>query len=155
MEAIEITKVDLITKSMQKKIIGDIIEKVLNGEVDPLKLDIWLKAHEDIIKAIRKNEAIKEITLDEARKYGITFDVFGATVTITNRKKWTYYNDAELEGLEEKAESLNKKIKSRQRKLQVARQSIHGLDDPETGKPLSAPDYKESTFLKIEFKKGE
>jgi hypothetical protein len=71
------------TKTQQSIFVGKLIDNVLNGEINPLESEIQMKNIEDVVKAYRSNEEIKEAVLKEAEKYGQkTFETSGATVQI-------------------------------------------------------------------------
>jgi len=60
--------------------IADLITQVEDGNEDALKVFILLKELEGVVKD--SLEQIKESAIKEAKNYGKTFEVFGASVTV-------------------------------------------------------------------------
>lgn len=87
------------TKTQQKTFVEQLINNVLDGEINPLTAEIQMKNIEDVVKAYRGNEEIKEAVLKEAEKYGAkSFDTHGASVQI--KEVGTKYNYLEVGHLE-------------------------------------------------------
>lgn len=57
------------TKTKQKELVALMVEQVESGDVNVLKAEAVMKSMEDVIKDYRKNERVREILLDEVRKY--------------------------------------------------------------------------------------
>ena len=68
------------TKTEQKSFVQQMIDVVLDGERDPLQIEAKMKSLEDIVKEYRKNPDIRNLLLEEVRKYpkGVA-DVYNAT----------------------------------------------------------------------------
>jgi hypothetical protein len=54
------------------------VEKLDTGEADPLQVHKQVKSMEDLIKQITANEDYRKHLLDEAGKYGKSFELNGA-----------------------------------------------------------------------------
>lgn len=68
------------TKTEQKELVVLMVEQVESGDVNVLKAEAAMKSMEDVIKDYRKNERVREILLDEVRKYpkGVA-EIYNAT----------------------------------------------------------------------------
>ena len=92
-----------ISRVFSKDFIELIKNAVLDGDINPLELDIRLKSAEDVITAIRKDPEIKERVDDEASKYPEkTFSFMGAEITKNVRKNYDFSNDVVWKGLKAK-----------------------------------------------------
>ena len=59
-----------------------VVNNAKEGLINPLKLHLQVKCLEDLIKQITSNPDYKELTLDEAYKYGKTFEQYNAKFEI-------------------------------------------------------------------------
>lgn len=138
-------------KRDQQEVAEEVIEQVLEGEVDPIRLDICLKAMENTIKLVRKNAQVKSLTLDEAEAYGKkSFEAFGAKITITGRKKYDFESDAkwqEWKDVEKEAAAERKKREKYLKAIPVGEEKA----DADTGEICTNPLKGENRFLKIQF----
>lgn len=57
------------SKTEQKDMVEAMVAALESGNVDPLKIEVAMKSLEDVIKDYRKNDRVREILLDEVRKY--------------------------------------------------------------------------------------
>ena len=70
-----------------------ITETLSGGYIDPIDLDLRLKAIEETIKMIRKNPELKKYTIEEAEKFGQkTFETRGSKITVSQRTTYDYKN---------------------------------------------------------------
>jgi len=137
-----VSKEMLLNKASQREIIDNINSTIVDGEVDPLMVDVILKTLENIITGVRKNAQVKELVLDEASKYeGNVFDRFGAKITVSQKTTYDYKEDIYWA-------EMKSKIKERETLLKTLPQV---MTDPETGEITTKPKYKITRFLKIEF----
>lgn len=68
------------TKSEQKVFVQQLVDFVLSGDCDPLQVEAKMKNLEDIVKEYRKNPEIRDLLLDEVRKYhNSTAELYNAT----------------------------------------------------------------------------
>lgn len=88
----------------------ELLEKVKNGDVDPLKVFIELKQHENEIKHVL--EQIKDEALTIAERYGQkSFSAFGAKIEIRNAAS-TYKFSQPIIELEARLKQLKEMSKS-------------------------------------------
>ena len=65
-----------------RRVAAGIVVAVLDGEENPLEVDIRLRYLGEMVEQIRGNEELKEAVLDEANKYPEkTFTEYGAEIT--------------------------------------------------------------------------
>lgn len=135
-----------ISKAAQIALSNGAINEILNGEVDPLKVDLHLKAMEETIKMVRGNNLVKHAVIEEAEKYGKTHKIDDVSITVSTRTDRDFsqcgdqfYNDAVAE-----MERLKAVIKAREAML------LTGVN-PETGESYYPPQTKTSTFLTYKF----
>ena len=135
------------TESEIKEFAEMLNNEILSGVANPLDVDIILKAIEDTLKLVRKNSDVQYATVNEAQKYGKTFEYKGASITVQSRSTYDYTQceDSVLDGLLSQAAELKKQIEIRQAQLQS------GVDLA-TGEVLKQPTQKTSEFLAIKFK---
>ena len=118
-----------LNKEQRAELVQQTIERISNGELNPLKAHLQVKAMEDIIKLITADEAYRNMLLDEAAKYGKAFE-FGngkfSTKETGVRYAYDQCNDPELTELMHQNDVLLEKIKSRQKFLQTV--PLEGLD---------------------------
>lgn len=145
-------------KGEQRDIAEKYIGAVYDGEIDPLMLDANLKAAEEIINLIRKDEGFKKLVKDEARKYPIRqscFDAFGAHIQIRNTSKYDYKScdDPVWNDLKAQEAELKQKIKDREALLRAI-MSAEGTSiiNEKTGELIDPPKCEKSTTLAYKFK---
>ncbi len=71
----ELIKFNHTTKEQRSEVVMEMMMEVLNGRVNPLELHLRLKAAEEVIKTLTSHPAYKGILLDEAAKYGKSFQM--------------------------------------------------------------------------------
>ena len=105
------------TKDQVKKYSGLIRESVLNGEVEPLEFAAQVSALEQLFKSLKSDHLIKDVILDEAEKYGKSFEKGNAKYQIKEVGVSFDYNncmDVEYEQLDAQIKSLTEKRKERE-----------------------------------------
>lgn len=99
-----------------------VINSAKDGLISPLKLHLQVKCLEDLIKQITNNLEYKELTLDEAYKYGKIFEQYNAKFEIKEMGVKYDYNECNdpiiIDLLLQQAE-LEERIKERQRFLKT------------------------------------
>jgi len=99
-----------------------VVNNAKEGLINPLKLHLQVKCLEDLIKQITSNPDYKELTLDEAYKYGKTFEQYNAKFEIKEMGVKYDYNECNdpiiIDLLLQQAE-LEERIKERQRFLKT------------------------------------
>jgi len=133
------------TKVEQQTFAQKVINEVLEGNIDPIALDIRLKAMEEVLKAVRADKRVKDLTIEEASKYGKSFVLHGATVTVSSRTTKDYTGlDTVLDDLYAQAEKLKESIKARE-------MTVSSGVDPVTGETFNPPKTSTSNFLQYKF----
>lgn len=148
MTAISVIALMPATKAQQQAFSTQVIDAVLNGEIDPLKVDVYLKSIEDTIATIRKHSDVKRVTIDAAEKYAEkSFEAYGAKVTLVTKstKNYAACGDDAYNAMTAQMDALKAAIKAREAALDA------GVD-PGTGEELKKPTVTFSPYLKIEFK---
>jgi len=112
MKYLETIKLLPASKKDLKAFATKIINSVLEGDVNPLELDVRLKYIEELIKSIRKDKAVKELTFEEAQKYGKTFDFANCEIRLSSRTTLNFKEDSEVLRLETELKARKELIKS-------------------------------------------
>ena len=135
------------SKVQQQKFAEQAIDEILSGDVDPLSVDIRLKAMLDTIEKIRKNDRVKDYVLDEAEKQGgKTFDFQGAKITLGSKttRDYTGCGDTTLNEMYKQMEKLKEQIKVREAMV------LTGVNQ-DTGEIYNPPQTSTSRFLTYKF----
>ena len=128
-------------------------EEILSGEHDPLMIEISLKAMEETIKCIRKDEEIRNAVLKEAAKYGKSFvfhDVKMQVKETGTKYDYTVTGDSEWAILDAQIKELEEKKKAREKYLQNL--PIEGAVSAVTGEFLNRPAKTSTTTIAITLK---
>ena len=152
-------------KAQRIKFCEDLINKMGDGEVNPLQIHAQIKSIEDLLttltstdKSKNKNTDIaltyKSMLMNAAEKYGKSFQLFNATYTIKEvGAKCNYDNcgDLELNELMAQAEVLKAKIESRQETLKHLPLSGMLTTDEKTGDTykIYPPSKKSTTSVSV------
>ena len=97
-----------------------VVNNAKDGFINPLKLHLQVKCLEDLIKQITSNPDYKELTIDEAYKYGKTFEQYNAKFEIKEmgvKYDFTNCGDPIMTDLLEQQATLDAQIKDRQKFL--------------------------------------
>ena len=125
----EITKTDVI---------NNVIGEVLEGNINPLELEMKLRALEDISKKIRADIRIKNAVYDEAMKHDGQ-QYMEHEVKITTRKNADYKDDEEWT-------LLKAKVKAREVFLKSLKEPII---DKDTGEMIQPAKYRVSEIINL------
>lgn len=109
------------TKEQRESFVRSIVSALDEGTADPLKVHLQVKNTEDLIKQITSDEKYREFLLNEAGKYGKTFERFNAKFQVKEtgtRYDYSVCGDSEIMQLQEQAEKIAEKLKARQKFLQ-------------------------------------
>ena len=117
-----------------------------NGQVDPLELAVYFKAIEETIKQVK--ETMSKLAVNEAAKYGKSFQFRGATIDVReNGVKYDYSKSGDIDW-----ERLNSEINSLTSRQEEREDFIKSLKQPmtavyeETGETYTIyPPVKKST----------
>jgi len=55
------------TKEQRQSFVSDIIQKIEDGDIDPLKIQVQLKCAEDIIKQVTGNDKYRNLLVESAQ----------------------------------------------------------------------------------------
>ena len=111
-----------LNKEQRAELVQQTIDRISNGELNPLKAHLQVKAMEDIIEGITKDKAYRDMLLDEAAKYGKSFEYGNAKFATKEtgvRYSYDQCNDPVLADLMEQNDNLLEQIKLRQKFLQT------------------------------------
>jgi hypothetical protein len=127
------TKAELVLFSSKVK------ESILNGDINPIEIDVRLKFLEELINSIRKDKDVKDLIVSEIHKYEKTFNYRDkAIITISERSSYDYTNDCVYTELKEK-------IKARENLLKALPKN--GMADTETGEMVYPPIVKKTDIV--------
>ena len=125
--------------------VDNLVQKVLQGDINPLDVYITIKKIEDALKTAKKR--LKDISVDEAEKYGkMTFGYMDADITIKNSAtSYDYSNIPEV---------ITKELELKAIKERHKQALQHTIIDEKTGEILKAPIVKHGQpTLSIKLKK--
>lgn len=104
-------------KEQRQSFALDLVSKIENGEVDPLKIHLQVKAMEDIIKLLNDNTIYKKAILDGAEKFGQkSFQFMNSKVEIKEvgvKYDFSQCGDPVYQQYEQFAESTKASLKER------------------------------------------
>lgn len=148
MTALSVLELMPTTSEQVESFSGQMIEKILNGEVEPAKILYFKKLQEKTFDAILENAEVKDFIereIDKHGKEGISFN--DTKFELAGRKTWDYSQteDSELFKLEAEKKELEQKIKDRQKLLQTAKKPFADVD---TGEIIYPASYSEKTYIK-------
>ena len=132
------------SKVEQENYASQAIAEILSGNIDPLEADMRLKALEEVIKRIRTDIGVKDYVIEEASKYGKTFDRHGAKITVTTRTTKDYSDDTIWN-------DLDREVKTWTAMRQAREKVIDCGFDPTTGEQIAPPKSSTTTFLTYKF----
>lgn len=124
------------TKEQRSTFVADIIERLDNGEIDPIKAHLQIKAMESIVKDLNANEHYKAAVLAAAEKNGRKFSAFNAEFAIKEmgvKYDYTYCGNTDLLLKQQQLEKLAAEIKELQDFLKKVKPEGVTVVDEETG----------------------
>lgn len=122
------------TKSERQDFAQSVVNNLKDGLSDPLKVHLQVKCMEDLIKQITSHPDYKDLTLDEAAKYGKSFEMHNAKFEVKEMGvKYDYSNcgDPIYNRLAEELAELEKKVKDRQAFLKAVQPGTELLIEDE------------------------
>lgn len=122
------------TKSERQDFAQSVVNNLKDGLSDPLKVHLQVKCMEDLIKQITTHPDYKDLTLDEAAKYGKSFEMHNAKFEVKEMGvKYDYSNcgDPIYNRLAEELAELEKKVKDRQAFLKAVQPGTELLIEDE------------------------
>ncbi len=143
------------SKTERQEFAQAVINNAKEGLLNPLKLHLQVKCLEDLIKQITSHPNYKELTLDEAYKYGKTFEHYNAKFEIKEMSvKYDYSvcNDPIYNSLKIELEALQEKIKAREMVLKsLSPQGLQTLIEDEVV-TLYPPNKTSTTTISVNLK---
>jgi hypothetical protein len=110
------------TKAERQDFAQSVIKGIKDGLSDPLKVHYQVKCMEDIIKNITGDAEYKSMTLDEAAKYGKTFDHYNAKFEVKEmgvKYDYSVCNDPVYNKLKAQLTVLEDEVKAREKYLKA------------------------------------
>lgn len=104
-------------KAQRFSFVRDVINRILVGDADPIKVHLQVKAMEEIIKEITSDPQYRDALLDESTKYGKSFERYNGKFSIKEtgtRYDYSQCGDPELSGLYFQRAELDTRIKARE-----------------------------------------
>lgn len=146
----------VLSKEAQSNVANDLVSQVLNGDVDPVRAFVHMKAIGEVVELFIKNPDIVSKTQEAIVQNGKSAQYAGAKVVISNATRYDYGScgDREYADLLRMKEDVDTKIKARQMFLK----SISGTIDVvvrETGEVITvnAPLPTVSSTVRVTFAK--
>lgn len=131
--------------SLTRSQIDFFAQKALNeidtGLYNPLSIHLCLKAMEELIKKIK--EGIAGQVIQEAEKYGKSFEYHGAKIQLSQRRTYDY-------SMDDTWSQINRSLKQREELLKYL---TAPLADTETGEIINPVQYKISNIITISLRK--
>lgn len=110
------------SKSERQTFAQSVINSAKEGLINPLKLHLQVKCLEDLIKQITQSPEYKDLTLEEAYKYGKSFEQYNAKFEIKEmgvKYDYSQCGDPIITDLLQQQSDLETKIKERQSLLKA------------------------------------
>jgi len=156
MTTISILAIFQTTKEQRESFVKDLIERIENGEANPLNVHIQLKAIEDIQNRLTDSKkypdtanVYRNALLEAAEPYGKKFEYMGAKIEqkeVGVKYDYSKCEDPVLASLEAEADAAAKALKQRQDMLKTLPLSGTTMVDEVTGETFTAyPPSKSST----------
>jgi hypothetical protein len=119
--------------------------EILSGDQNPLVLDIQLKAMEEVIKQVRKDNDVKFAILNELNKYPEkTVEFMGVCFQKKNTTRYTYAVDSKWRELNAKMEALKAEMKLHEDLIKTIKEPLFNA---ETGEEITpALKHSEGTY---------
>ena len=108
------------TKAERSTFTANVLERIEEGQADPIRVHLQLKAMEEIVKTLNTNERYKELLLDAAQKSGKKFIAFNAEFSIKEmgtKYDYSQCGDTDLLAMLQSIETINAAVKERQEYL--------------------------------------
>ena len=144
----------ILSKAQVINLFVETKDSIMSGDQDPLKVAVHLKALEELISKLRKDEQIQNYTLEQALKEGEkTFKIYGAEISIREmgvKYDYSICNDALLGELYGEMHALKVKIKDRETMLKTISEDNPAISLD--GEVLNPPMKRSKTGLAITLK---
>jgi len=154
-----VTQTDLslfeTSKTERQEFAQSVINNAKEGLLNPLKLHLQVKCLEDLIKQITSNPSYRELTLDEAYKYGKSFEHYNAKFEIKEmgvKYDYSVCQDPIYNKLKDELEALQEKIKAREMVLKsLSQEGLQTLIEDEVV-TLYPPNKTSTTTISVNLK---
>ena len=131
-----------ITKATKAVISDQLIGLYLEGNIDPIHVELRMKLIEDIVKDVRKDIRVKNTLYDVLGMHPkSTYTEGSVMMKISQRKTLDMSEDVELN-------ELKAKVKAREAYLKALKQDVV---DQNTGEITKAPIEKHTEFITIKY----
>ena len=110
------------TKAERQEFAQSVIKGIKDGLSDPLKIHYQVKCMEEVIKNITSDPDYKSMTLDEAAKYGKTFEHFNARFEVKEmgvKYDYSVCNDPTYNKLKAQLTVIEDELKAREKYLKA------------------------------------
>ncbi len=110
------------TKAERQEFAQSVIKGIKDGHSDPLKVHYQVKCMEEVIKNITSDPDYKSMTLDEAAKYGKTFEHFNARFEVKEmgvKYDYSVCNDPTYNKLKAQLTVIEDELKAREKYLKA------------------------------------
>ena len=137
-------------RQQQKTFVNSCIEELVNGNNDPARIYAKLRIIGDAIKDILDSPKVKEVAIEEARKYPEGYNVAGAKVSVVTKRDYDFSvcNDFTLGQYEADAKFAKEHIAERKKFLQSLKPGMIAFDE-RTGAELVAPIVTENVYITV------
>ena len=137
-------------KQQRESFVNDLINRIDNGEIDPLRVHLQVKCVEDITKLINSNTNYKSAVLEASENQGQkSFQFHNAKFEIKEvgvKYDFSKCEDIVLNRLYDEQERINKLVKYRETMLKTVSENGMIVTDEETGETFTVyPPSKSST----------
>lgn len=137
-------------KSQRESFASDIVQRIDNGDVDPLLVHLQVKCMEDVIKAITGNNNYKNAVLEASQQQGQkSFQFHNSKFEIKEvgvKYDFSKCEDVVLAKLHKQMEELSAEVKARETMLKTVSEKGMIVTDSETGETFTVyPPAKSST----------
>ncbi len=138
------------TKDQRESFVSDVISKINDGFIDPLKIHLQVKCMEDIVKQINADKVYKDAVLTASGAMGQkSFQFHNAKFEIKEvgvKYDFTQCADPVLSRLHQQQAETDNAVKDRETMLKTISQSGMVITDDETGETVTIyPPAKSST----------
>lgn len=145
------------TKEQRASFVERILDSLLTGNADPLKLHLQIKSMEEIVKSILDNKEYKDAILGDASRHGKKFTHMNADWDIREMGvSYDYDNcgDPVLQSLMDSHAEITAKLKERQKFLQTIPQEGATIVNEDTGEvfKITPPVKKSTTTVTVKLK---
>ena len=140
-------------KAQRESFANDLIQRIENGEIDPILVHLQLKCMEQVVETAIGHEKYKGLLLEAAEKHGKSFEAYNGAFSI--REVGTKYDyskceDSVYNDLIAEKEALDKEIKERAKFLQNIPES--GIADPNNGNMIYRASKSSTTSVTVTIK---